>query len=161
MNAHIEHDLPVAVVATCAARGLTPTTRGVREDYELVNDLLADVEGEIRRSFLTKVGKAADGHLGPVAHLVSAWNIDKARDLAWANTLALWELRRVERVAKRYAGALARTVGMGSRLLLTPLARDGPRRRCGARVGAQGASQACATPSRCGAPSLGRVRPKA
>ncbi len=122
MNAHIEHDLPVAVVATCVARGVTPSTPGVREDYELVNDLLAEVEGDIRRSFLTKVGRAADGHLGPVAHLVSAWNIDKARELAWANTLALWELRRVERVAQRYAGALARTVGMGSRLLLTPLA---------------------------------------
>ncbi len=119
MNAHIEHDLPLAVVRTCAARGRTPTSRGVREDYEKVNDLLAEVEGEIRRSFLTDLGQTVDDRVGPVAHLVSAWNIDKARDIAWVNVQTLWELRRVSFLRDTYAAGLARTVGMGSRLLLT------------------------------------------
>jgi hypothetical protein len=119
VNAHIEHDLPLAVVRTCEANGRTPTSRGVREDYEKVNDLLAAVEGDIRRSFLTEVEKSVDDHLSPVAHLVSSWNIDKARDIAWVNMQTLWELRRVDFLHDAYAGALARTVGMGSRLLLT------------------------------------------
>lgn len=117
MNAHIEHDLPLAVVQTCLEHGRRPSE--VREDYELVNDLLADVEGEIRRSFLTTVGQAVDDRLGPVAHLVSSWNIDKARDIAWVNVQTLWELRRVDFLFDAYAAGLARTVGMGSRLLLT------------------------------------------
>jgi hypothetical protein len=121
MNAHIEHDLPVAVVSTCQARGTTPTTPGVREDYEQVNDLLAAVEAGIRRSFLSDVGRAADDHVGRVAHLVSSWNIDKARDVAWINVLALWQLRRLGSLADGYRSALAHTVGMGSRLLLAPL----------------------------------------
>ncbi|MEU4418830.1 DUF5995 family protein [Nocardia salmonicida] len=117
MNAHIEHDLPLAVVKTCAAHGKRP--RDVRDDYELVNDLLADVEAGIRRSFLSDVGQAADDHVGPVAHLVSSWNIDKARDIAWVNVQTLWELRRTGFLRDAYAAGLARTVGMGSRLLLT------------------------------------------
>jgi hypothetical protein len=121
MNAHIEHDLPLAVVATCSARGRTPTSPGVHEDYEKVNDLLAGIEADIRRSFLTEVERAADDSLGPVAHLVSSWNIDKARDVAWVTTNAMWALRSVELLAAPYEAALARSVGMGSRLLLTPV----------------------------------------
>ena len=121
MNAHIEHDLPLAVVATCAARGRKPTSAGVRDDYEKVNDLLAEIEAEIRRSFLSEAAQAADDSLAPVVHLVSSWNIDKARDVAWVNTSTLWELRRIEILRKAYEAGLARTVGMGSRLLLTPL----------------------------------------
>lgn len=117
MNAHIEHDLPLAVVETCLEHGRRPSQ--VRDDYELVNDLLAGVEAEIRRSFLTDVGQAVDDHVGPVAHLVSSWNIDKARDVAWVNVQTLWELRRVGFLRDAYAEGLARTVGMGSRLLLT------------------------------------------
>jgi len=118
MNTHIEHDLPLAVAATCAARGREP--RDVHDDYELVNDLLAEVEADIRRSFLTEVEREVDDHIGLVSHLVSAWNIDKARDVAWVNLCLLWELRGASFISGLYRSALGRTVGMGSRLLLTP-----------------------------------------
>jgi hypothetical protein len=121
MNSHIENDLPLAVIRTCAARGRTPTSHGVREDYEKVNDVLADVEAEIRRTFLTEVGQAVDDHLEPVAHLVSSWKLAKARDVAWVNVQTLWELRRVRPLFEAYVATLDRTVGMGSRLLLTSL----------------------------------------
>ena len=39
---------------------------------EVINDVLADVETEVRRSFLDEVGRAADDVVGPVAHLISA-----------------------------------------------------------------------------------------
>ena len=71
MNAHIENDLPLAVVATCAARRRTPTSPGVREDYDKVNDLLADVEAEIRRSFLTEAENMIDDSVEAVVHLIS------------------------------------------------------------------------------------------
>ena len=92
MNSHIEHDLPLAVVDTCTARGLTPGD--VHQDYEAVNDVLAQVEEPIRRSFLDEVGREVDDHLGPVVHLLSAWNIDKARDLSWVTVETLWALQR-------------------------------------------------------------------
>ena len=118
MNSHIEHDLPVAVVETCRARGLEPDD--VHRDYEAVNDVLADVEAGIRRSFLDEVGQAVDDHLGPAVHLVSAWNIDKARDLSWVTVETAWALRHTTFLRDRFLASLAHTVGMASRALLTP-----------------------------------------
>ena len=63
-----------------------------------------------------------DEQVGPVAHLINSWKIDKARDAAWVNVEALWAIRRIGSLADRYRAALARTVGMASRCLLTPCA---------------------------------------
>ena len=119
MNSHIEHDLPVAVVATCRARGLEPDD--VHRDYETVNDVLAQVEAGIRRSFLDEVGRAVDDHLGPAVHLVSAWNIDKARDLSWVTVETAWALRHTDFLRDRFLDSVAHTVGLASRALLTPV----------------------------------------
>ena len=118
MNSHIEHDLPIAVVDTCKAHGLAPAD--VHQDYEAVNDVLAQVEAPIRRSFLDAVGREVDDHIGPVVHLVSSWNIDKARDLSWITVETLWALRRTRFLRGRVLDSLGHTVGMTSRALLTP-----------------------------------------
>ena len=120
MNSHIEHDLAVAVIQTCERFNTSPEQDGVRHDYEAVNQLLAACESKVRRSFLTKAGREVDAHLGPVVHIVDSWNIDKARDAAWVNVEAMWAIRHVGSLATRYREALARTVGMASRCLLTP-----------------------------------------
>jgi hypothetical protein len=118
MNSHIEHDLPIAVVGTCRALGLEPDD--VQRDYESVNRVLAQVESDIRRSFLDDVGRTLDDRLGPVVHLMSAWKIDKARDVAWVTAETLWALRHTRVLGPRYVAGLAHTVGMTSRALLTP-----------------------------------------
>lgn len=119
MNAHIEHDLPLAVVRTCRSRGVTPDE--VHRDYDAVNDVLAAVESRIRRSFLSEVGREVDDSVGGVVHLVSAWNIEKARDLSWVTTETVWALRDTRLLLGRFLNALGHTVGMGSRTLLTPV----------------------------------------
>ena len=121
MNAHIEHDLPLAVVATCRSRGVTPRRRAVREDYEAVNDLLAQAEAEVRRSFVTVVGQHLDEEVGPLVHLVNAWNIDKARDLAWVSAETIWATRQLTQLSAQYVAMLGHTVGLASRCLLTPV----------------------------------------
>jgi hypothetical protein len=120
MNSHIGHDLAVAVIQTCGQLDTSPEQAGVHEDYEAVNQLLAACESKVRRSFLTEAGQAVDAQLGPVVHLIDSWNIDKARDAAWVNVEAMWAIRHLGSLADRYRGALARTVGMASRCLLTP-----------------------------------------
>ena len=118
MNAHIEHDLPIAVVRTCQSRGLQPEQ--LHTDYELINDVLARCEAEIRRGFLDEVGQAVDDRVGPVVHVVSAWSIDKARDLSWVTAETIWALRNTDFLLGRFLSALDSTVGMSSRTLLTP-----------------------------------------
>jgi hypothetical protein len=117
MNTHIENDLPVAVIATCKALRLKP--RDVHHDYETVNDVLAQVEAPIRRSFLDE--REVDDEVGPVVHLLSTWNIDKARDIAWLTAETMWELRGIGFLRDRFAEGVADTVGMTSRALLSPL----------------------------------------
>ncbi len=119
MNSHIEHDLPIAVVKTCKAHGLEP--EDLHQDYEAVNDVLAQVEAPIRRSFLDEVGRAVDDRLTPAAHLISTWNIDKARDLSWVTAETLWVLRRTSFLRDRFLDSLGHTVGMTSRTLLSPV----------------------------------------
>lgn len=118
MNTHIEHDLPIAVVDTCRVRDLEPDD--LHADYETVNKVLAEVESPIRRSFLDAIGREVDDHVGPVVHLLSTWNIDKARDLAWVTAETIWVLRRTKFVADRFLDGLGYTVGMTSRALLIP-----------------------------------------
>jgi hypothetical protein len=121
MNTHIEHDLALAVVHTCEKRGTTPDDPTVLADYLAINQVLASQEAAIRRSFLDEVGRAADDRLAPVAHLVSSWSIEKARDIALLNACTIWGLRHTRALQSAYLTGLAHTVGMGSRLLLTPV----------------------------------------
>lgn len=121
MNAHINNDLALAVVRTCAALGRDPHSPGVRADYERVNDVLAEVVRPIRQSFLDEAVVKAGSNISPVVDVVSMWSIDKARDAAWTSALALWELRGVPWLADRLAQTLAGTVGLVTRSLLVPL----------------------------------------
>jgi hypothetical protein len=53
-----------------------------------------------------------------VAHLVSCWSIDKARDVAWVTAETLWTLRDVGLLRDRFLDGLSDTVGMTTRTLL-------------------------------------------
>ena len=121
MNAHIENDLPLSMIETCQARGVPLGRAAVRRDYDAVNSLLAGAEAAIRRSFLTEIEKYVDDEIGPLVHLVSAWNIDKARDLAWISAETLWATRHFSRLTARQQSLLGHTVGMASRCLLSPV----------------------------------------
>ncbi len=117
MNAHIEHDLPLAVVDTCRRLGRNP--HDVEADYHRVNDLLATVEAQVRDSLLPDGGllDAAD----PLLHVCGVWSVDKAREAAWASVLTLWQLRPVPLAYAAVSAALDGSVGMVCRALLTPL----------------------------------------
>ncbi len=118
MNTHIEHDLPIAVVGTCRALGLEPDDLG--GDYEAVNQVLAQVESPIRRSFLDTVQRRVDDRLDPLVHLLSSWNIDQARDVSWVTAQTLWAIRGKAALRERFLDGLGHTVGMSSRALLVP-----------------------------------------
>ncbi len=119
MNAHINHDLALAVVATCAELGRDPRDAAVRADYERVNDVLAEVVRPIRQSFLDEAVTQVGAPFSPVADAISMWSIDTARDAAWTAALTLRELQRLPWLAEAFTATLARTVGLVSRSLLS------------------------------------------
>ncbi|MFC9327596.1 DUF5995 family protein [Kitasatospora sp. NPDC057015] len=117
MNAHIEHDLPLAVLDTCRLLGRTPDD--LAADYGRINGLLAGVEDTVRDSLLP--GPEELQLADPLLHVIGVWSIDRARDAAWASVLALWELRPVPFAYAAVSRALGGSVGMVCRALLTPL----------------------------------------
>jgi hypothetical protein len=123
MNAHINHDLPLALVRTCRQLGITPSSPGVRADYDAVSAVLAAVHEEVRQSFFDGFARELDARASPVTTLVASWSIARARDAAWVNAGVLWEIDGVEPLHGEFVGTLARSVGMTSRHLLTPLPR--------------------------------------
>ena len=118
MNAHINHDLALAVVATCTARGVNPDHGSIHRDFEEVNAVLAEIVRPIRDSFLDHAIVEHGSAVAPLADLVSNFSIDKARDAAWVSALTLWHLRDIPMLEHAARDTLARTVGLVSRQLL-------------------------------------------
>ena len=121
MNAHINHDLPVAVVTTCQMLGTAPSTRPHHDDFTRVNPVLDAVEQTVRQSFEHGVVLAADHVLASPATVVGNWSIAEARGAAWINAEVLWRLRRTTAIRRAFLDTLAGSVGLASRGLLVRL----------------------------------------
>jgi hypothetical protein len=119
MNAHINHDLPLAVVTTCAQLGTAPGDGSHLADFQKVDQLLDAAEESIRHSFESTVEQDVDGHLQAVNNLVACWTISSARDMAWQNSLVLWALRADHVASTLLTDGLAATTALASRMLLT------------------------------------------
>ncbi|MEV6026717.1 DUF5995 family protein [Streptomyces sp. NPDC052036] len=117
INAHIGHDLALAVVDTCRALGCEPAV--LEDEFERVGDLLGSLEEHIREDLMPgpDLLQLAD----PLTHLLGAWSLERAREAAWSAARALWALRHLPDVAQEFAHRLDAAVGFASRMLLTPL----------------------------------------
>ena len=121
MNAHINRDLPVGIVATFAASDGAPGPSGVRrDDFQKVNDLLAAVEAQIKGEFATGIVGVVDAVGGPVDDAVAMWNIRAAREAAWTNAEVMWSLRRMPALGERFLSRLDHLTGFAGRGLLIP-----------------------------------------
>jgi Family of unknown function (DUF5995) len=118
MNAHINRDLPLAVVNACADRVTTPDAGSHRADYEQINSVLEAVEQQIRESFEGGLAYVVPG----LQDVVANWDIQKARETAWQNALILWSVRQTAPALEpQFLDSLDHLVGFAGRGLLTPL----------------------------------------
>ncbi|MEU3507133.1 DUF5995 family protein [Streptomyces longwoodensis] len=118
INAHIGHDLALAVVDACHALGCEPGE--LEDEFDRVGDLLIALEEHIREELMPgpDLLQIAD----PLTHLLGAWSLERAREATWAAARALWALRGLPDVAQDFTDRLDAAVGFASRMLLTPLA---------------------------------------
>jgi len=123
MNAHINRDLPVALVSTCRASGIDLLrARRQHRDFVAVNALLERTETKVKRWFATGFAAVVDEALGSDDDRIAMWNVRRARDAAWVNAQTLWTLAPFPTLQKRFLTTLDRTVGFAGRGLLLPLA---------------------------------------
>ncbi|MCX5039009.1 DUF5995 family protein [Streptomyces coelicoflavus] len=117
INAHIGHDLALAVVDTCRTLGCEPVD--LEDEFDRVGDLLVSLEERIRDELMPgpDLLQIAD----PLTHLLGSWSLERAREATWASARALWALRRLPDVAGEFTDRLDAAVGFAGRMLLTPL----------------------------------------
>ena len=84
MNAHINHDLALALLETDAQLNLVPDLNSPQyADYQAVNGLLQTVMPSALRVLATGIlGELAED-AGKIGRILAFWNICSARDLAW------------------------------------------------------------------------------
>jgi hypothetical protein len=84
MNAHINHDLALALLATDQQMGLEPDLASREHaDYEAVNGLLKTVMPAALQMLAAGVLGELAQDTGKIGRILAFWDICKARDLAW------------------------------------------------------------------------------
>jgi hypothetical protein len=117
INAHIGHDLALAVVDACRSLGCEPAE--LEDQFDRVGEVLGSLEQRIREELMPgpDLLQIAD----PLTHLLGSWSLERARDATWTAARALWALRRLPDVAEEFTVRLDTAVGFAGRMMLTPL----------------------------------------
>lgn len=92
VNAHINHDLPLAIIATCQDTGKVPQ-HGTPE-YSDYTSLNGNLDGLIETAKHTLNVRLLGDELPGASHLedtIAAWNLSAARENAWNTAQGLWQ----------------------------------------------------------------------
>jgi hypothetical protein len=119
MNAHINRDLPVALLQTCTAREVPPRHGSAQHaDFGRVDRLLEEVEARVKHEYAVGLVGVADEALGRLDDVLAIWKVSQARQAAWVHAETLWHLRGWPLAGARHLAILDRTVGFAGRGLL-------------------------------------------
>jgi len=116
MNAHINHDLALALLATDAELNVIPAAGSAESaDYQSVNELLKTVMPSALTMLATDTLGVLAEDTGKIGRLLAFWDICSARDLAWNFCNQLRDLAGLSRDAAITAqdamtGALGRAI---------------------------------------------------
>ena len=122
VNAHINHDLPQAIVSNCQATNTIPQHGGAQyNDYTAINSTLDGlIESAKHELNVRLLGDA----LPPVSRLedtFAAWSVTAARESAWNNAELLWHLQPMPLLASTFMGTLDGLTTVAGKALLVPV----------------------------------------
>jgi hypothetical protein len=122
INAHINHDLPEAIVATCQLTATIPQHPSAHyNDYTALNSTL---DGLIESAKRTLHVRLLGDPLPPVSHLentIAAWSVSAAREAAWNNSELLWHLRDLPPLSATFVNTLDGLTTVVGKALLAPV----------------------------------------
>lgn len=121
MNAHINHDLPQAVLDLCQTTAVAPQHGSVPyNDFTALNSTLDSL---INTARITLHVRLLGDALPPVSHLedtLAAWSLADAREAAWNNAELLWHLRDAPLAASTLLTTVDGLTTIVSKTLLVP-----------------------------------------
>ena len=122
INAHINHDLPQAIVSTDQLTATTPRHDSTQyKDYTAVNTTL---DGLIQSAIRTLHVRLPGDALPVVSHLddtLAAWSVSAARESAWNNAELLWHLREAPPLSSTFMDTLDGLTTVAGKALLVPV----------------------------------------
>ena len=123
VNAHINFDLPFALVTTFAHLESDPVDGGDQHsDYLQINEIFADSIPALRRGYLEKWQLLIDTMNGDLDDWCQSELVVYTRDVAWRNAQKLWAIRHDADELHRERCRLDRNAAALGRLLLSPFA---------------------------------------
>ena len=122
VNAHINFDLPFALVTTFDHLGTDPIDDSDQHrDYLQINDIFAEAIPGLRRGYLEKWQLLIDTMNGCLDDWWQGEAVDYTRNVAWRNAQKLWGMRHDLTATDRERAHLDRISADLGRLLLSPL----------------------------------------
>lgn len=121
VNAHINHDLPMALVDAFVETCSSPQHAATQyEDFTSLHDVLAGLIDQVRREWLVRLSGDA---LPPAAHVgntLAAWSLKAAREAAWTNAELLWDVREIPLIAGRRLDVIDGLATVAGKAMLVP-----------------------------------------
>jgi hypothetical protein len=122
VNAHINFDLPFALVTTFDHRGSDPMDGGDQHhDYLQINEIFAAAIPELRRGYLDRWQLLIDTMNGNLDDWWEGGAVEYTRNVAWRNAQRLWGCRHDLRQTARERERLDGNAAALGRLLLSPM----------------------------------------
>jgi hypothetical protein len=122
INAHINHDLPLAIVATCQASSNAPQHGTAHyNDYTALNSTLDDMIETAKQTLNVRLLGAV---LPPVSQLedtLGAWNVAAAREAAWSNAELLWHLNDAPALSASFLDTLDGLTTVAGKTIMVPV----------------------------------------
>ena len=122
INAHINRDLPEAIIATCQVTATTPDHGGIHySDYTALNSTLDSLIDSAKSTLNVRLPGDA---IPPLSHLqdtIAAWDVTAARESAWQNAEHLSQLRSVPLLASSFMDMVDGFTTVIGKALLVPV----------------------------------------
>ncbi|WP_153040473.1 DUF5995 family protein [Actinoplanes sp. TFC3] len=122
INAHLNYDLPFALVTTFDHHGGDPIDDSDQHhDYLQINDIFAEQIPGLRRGFLDKWQVLIDMMNGDLDDWWQGEVVEYTRNVAWRNAKRLWAVRHDLKALTRERARLDHTAESLGKLLLSPM----------------------------------------
>ena len=122
VNSHINHDLPSALVATCAIADIAPQHGTTQyHDYTTLNSTLDSLIDQAKTELNVRfLGDTLPG-ASRLENTLAAWSVTAARESAWNNAELLWRLRAEAGLTAAFLNTLDGLTSVINKTLLIPL----------------------------------------
>ena len=122
MNAHINHDLPQAVMDLCQATGIEPQHGTTQyNDFTALNTTLDSLIESAKKTLNVRLLGDALPPVSCLEDTLAAWSVSAAREAAWNNAELLAHLEDAPLISGAFLNTLDGMTTVASKTLLVPV----------------------------------------